>query len=175
MKTKICICSLIFVVFISCKQPVVTFTESQPLNKSSLSKIPNRLYGKYFSVSDSAHLLVDRNLIRKFYHDSLGVEIYVDTILNLAGNDQIKKYKGYYFLNSFRDANDWEVQKVKFKNGILSISQISSEEEIAMLEEITETLSDSIRPYTINPNKKQFKEFLKKEGFADEDIYILIK
>ena len=175
MKTKICICSLIFAVLISCKQPVVTFTESQPPHKRSLSKIPDRLYGKYFSVSDSAELVVDRNLIRKIYRDSLGGEGYVDTIINLAKNDQIKKYKGYYFLNPFLDENAWEVQKVKFKKGILSISQISSEEEIEMLVEITETLSDSTRPYSINPNKKQFKEFLKREGFADEDIYILIK
>src|SRR5690606_23888546 len=100
MKTKICVCSLIFAVFLSCKEPVVTFAESQPSEKKSLAKIPSRLYGKYFSVNDSATLVVDQNLIRKIYRDSLGGEGYADTILNLTNNDQIKKYKGYYFLNS---------------------------------------------------------------------------
>ncbi len=98
--------------------------------------------------------------------------VYLDTIFNLTNGDILRKLKGYYFLNTKSGDNSWNVKKVYLKNGQLNINDISTDEEIVLLEEITETKKDTIKPFTIKPTKKQFKEFVKKNGFSKGEIYL---
>ena len=99
--------------------------------------------------------------------------IYSDTIFNIQEKDILKKFKGYYFLNKFIKSDGlWEVEKLNLTKGVLKISGIDSEEEINLLETITETKRDTMKPFIIKPTKKQFKEFVKKNGFSKEEIYL---
>ena len=168
---------ILFIFILSCKEPIVTFSEPQPENVNSLSKIPRRLQGEYFCVNDSATLSIDKNLIAKIYinKDTIPNEKYIDTLLYLPEGNVLKKFRGYYFLNSLTHTNSWEVKKLKLKDGILMINEISSDEEITNLEKMTETHRDTLIPFKIKPTKKQFKEFIKVNGFSDGETYIRLK
>ena len=130
--------------------------------------------GSYFCVNDSATLVIEPMMIRKFYvdKDTIPNQIYIDTIFSLHRGDVLKKYKGFYFLNSSSSTNNWEVKKVAMRNGILTIGNINSEEEILAMEKITGVLSDSTKPYVAKPTKQQLKQFLKANGFKEEEIYV---
>jgi hypothetical protein len=87
-----------------------------------------------------------------------------DTIFNLKENDVLKKFKGNYFLNLFNDKNDWDVKKLLYTKDVINISDISSANDIVLLNEIMD-LKDSISiPITIKPTKKQ--------GFTNGTTYI---
>jgi len=100
---------------------------------------------------------------------------FLDTIFNMKKNNILKKYKGYYFLNTAFDEDNWEVLKLKLEKGKLTLGSINSIEEINSLEKITETPHDSISPYKFKPTKNQFKQFIKNNGFNDEEVYFRIK
>lgn len=101
--------------------------------------------------------------------------IYKDTTFNIGNYNVLKNYKGYLFLNKYRVSGKfWEVEKIKLSNGILTISSIETETEIELLETITETKRDTMIPFRFKPTKKQFKEFIKKNGFSGKTIYFKI-
>jgi len=96
-----------------------------------------------------------------------------DTIFQIGENGTLKKYKGNFFLNKkLENLEFWEVEMLSIKNGILQLKGIKTENEIALLEEIIETKKDTIKPFTVKPTKRQFKEFIKKNGFTDGETYI---
>ncbi|MFN3757271.1 MAG: hypothetical protein ACK4RM_09975 [Flavobacterium sp.] len=69
----------------------------------------------------------------------------------------------YYFLNKSSDASDdWEALKLSLHKGVLRMNSISTQSEIDLLEEITVSAKDSSPPFIVNPTKKQFKEFIKR-------------
>ncbi|WP_264558444.1 hypothetical protein [Flavobacterium sp. N2270] len=99
--------------------------------------------------------------------------VYSDTIFNLKKSDALKKFKGYYFLNKLiENTGFWEVEKLNLTKGILNINGIETENEISLLENITESKKDTVKPFTIKPTKKQFKEFIKKNGFSNGEVYV---
>ena len=98
---------------------------------------------------------------------------YLDTIFNLTQKDVLKRFKGYYFLNKYgKDNNSWEVLKLKLSKGILNINSISTENEIDILNEITETAVDNNRPFRVKLTKKQFREFVEENGFSEGESYL---
>jgi hypothetical protein len=105
--------------------------------------------------------------------DSLIVSIRLtDTLFMIKPNNFARKFKGYYFLNNYLDDLGWEVNQMKLKKGELSISSISSETDIKNLNEITETSTDTIPPFKYSVTKKQFKEFIRNNGFSDSEIFV---
>jgi hypothetical protein len=123
------------------------------------------LYDKETSMKFKFRRLRD-SLITDFYY------IYIDTIIDLKKGDKLRKMKGYFFLNQKYGDSSWGLRKLILKNGVLNLNHISSEEEIKLLQTITETKQDSIRPFVTNPTKKQFREFIKKNGFSTGESYI---
>lgn len=123
------------------------------------------LYDKESSMKFKFRRLRD-SLITDFYY------IYIDTIFDLNKGDKLRKMKGYFFLNQKYGDSSWGVRKLVLKNGVLNLNDIGSEEEIKLLQTITETKQDSIRPFVTNPSKKQFREFIKKNGFSDGESFI---
>lgn len=99
---------------------------------------------------------------------------YTDTLFEFNSTTVLKKFKGHYFLNYQWDKNAWIVQKLTLVKGVLSIADIKTKEGIYILNAITETPEDTIS-YNFKTNKKQFKEFLKLDGFQDVNYYIKIK
>ena len=167
---------LIFAAFVACKEPAVTFAETQPKNVSTLKDLPRKLYGIYYNGDDSTYLRISKTNVLKAYIDSDTIpgQEFLDTILALNRGDVIKKYRGYYFLNIKRGTDDWEVKRMRLNNGVLSINEISSEDEVSKLEEITESRRDTIKPFKVRPSKKQFKKFLKNNGFSSGENYVRV-
>src|SRR5690606_40912 len=100
-------------------------------------------------------------------HDALPISVFT-----LSNQQVLRKWKGHYFLNSQQENKLWEVKKLTYKNNIVSVSNIVSEEAIAQLDQLTETATDSIRPKTYTLNKKQFKQFVKENGFSESNAYV---
>jgi hypothetical protein len=85
----------------------------------------------------------------------------------------MKKLKGHFFLNKRINKSDfWAVEKLSYSNGILNINRIETEEEMKLLQSITETKMDSTKPFSVKPTKKQFKEFIQKNGFVNGATYL---
>lgn len=85
----------------------------------------------------------------------------------------LKKFKGYYFVNIFVPPDTWEVKKLKFSRGRLILSSISPKEDIAQLKAITETTQDT-SSQVFSPTQKQFKKFVRNEGFRDTEEFMKI-
>lgn len=98
-------------------------------------------------------------------------ENWIDTLFSISTENILKKFKGVYFLNTRINDNMWEVKKVSLEKGVLSIGSISSKEEIQKLKEITETASDTIST-NFSLTKRQFKRFVKQDGFSKEETFI---
>lgn len=105
--------------------------------------------------------------------DSLIAHIhYIDTLFLIDYDNVVRKLKGYYFLNTRKDKTSWEVKKLQLTKGQVVISSISTKLDIDNLREITETPADTIPPYKFTATKKQFKEFIKRDGFSDSEIFV---
>jgi hypothetical protein len=95
---------------------------------------------------------------------------WTDTLFNISDNNVLKKFKGYYFLNSRYTDNAWELKKLSLKNGLLRISSISDKDDIQKLKELTETTADTTSTH-FALTRRQFKKFVKDEGFSDEETF----
>jgi len=111
--------------------------------------------------------------VAKHEGDSLVTHIHeVDTIFQMDYDNVVRKYKGYYFLNKRYDKESWEVKKVELSKGELVVSSISTKQDIENLKSITESPQDTVAPYNFALTKKQFKEFIKKDGFTEAEKFI---
>ena len=202
---------LLALLLISCKEPLVQFSETQPENSRSLKFFPNKLIGNYYDSENEIDLEITNSMIIKksTLKDTFNVKVlsevevlkgntlvntktfektfvkklndtlftnvlFKDTIFSINKENVLKKMKGYYFLNIKHSENNWVVKKLYLKNGLLNLNDISTKEEIEMLEEITETKKDSSETFVIKPTKKQFREFVKKNGFSKGEVYLKI-
>ena len=103
--------------------------------------------------------------------DSIKVHIHeVDTLFSISDSNVLKKYKGYYFLNIQYDKNAWQVQRLALTKGVLTTGNISDSTDISHLQQITETKDDTAS-YNFSLTKKQFKTFIKQNGFSDEEVF----
>ncbi|HET6227304.1 MAG TPA: hypothetical protein VFF27_13555 [Bacteroidia bacterium] len=95
-----------------------------------------------------------------------------DTLFFISEKGILRKDKGYYFLNmKYREG--WEVQKLEFAKGKLNLCSISDIAEIEDLKQITENATDSSLQF--NPDKKQFRKFIKSKGFSKKEEFIKLK
>ena len=105
--------------------------------------------------------------------DSLVTHIhYIDTLFLMDYDNVVRKFKGYYFLNKRYDKESWEVKKIQLSKGQLVVSSISTKQDIENLKVITESTQDTAAPYKFATTKKQFKEFIKNDGFSDSETFV---
>jgi len=105
--------------------------------------------------------------------DSLVIHVHsIDTLFQMGYDNVVRKFKGYFFLNIRWGKESWEVKKMELKKGQLVVSRISTKEEIESLKEKTETQQDTVPPYEFTITKKQFKEFVKNDGFRNSEIFV---
>jgi len=108
--------------------------------------------------------------------DSLVTHIhYIDTLFYMNYDNVVRKFKGYYFLNKRYNKESWEVRKIELSKGQLVVSSISTKEDIENLKAISESHQDTVAPYTFSTTKKQFKEFIKNDGFTDSEKFVRLK
>ena len=105
--------------------------------------------------------------------DSLVTHIhYIDTLFLMDYDNVVRKFKGYYFLNKRYDKKSWEIKKIQLSKGQLLVSSISTKQDIENLKAITESTQDTAAPYKFATTKKQFKEFIKNDGFSDSETFV---
>lgn len=105
--------------------------------------------------------------------DSLVTHFHsIDTLFIMNYDNVVRKFKGYYFLNKRYDKESWEVKKIQLSKGQLVISIISTKQDIENLMTITESTQDSAALYKFATTKKQFKKFLKNDGFSDSEKFV---
>jgi hypothetical protein len=108
--------------------------------------------------------------------DTLVAHIHhVDTLFRLNYDNVVRKFKGYYFLNRRMDETSWEVRKMELSKGKLRLGSISSEQEIETLKAITETPQDTLPHLKFFLTRKQFREFLNRDGFGSTEEFIRVK
>jgi hypothetical protein len=101
---------------------------------------------------------------------------YSDTLFQISDENVLRKFKGYYFLNS-QSGSGWMVQKMGFRRGgRLSISSISMPDEIENLKAVTDVTvikddEGNISGYRAKPSRRELKKFLKHEGFSKLEEY----
>ena len=114
----------------------------------------------------------ERTLIKRD-GDSLLTHIHhIDTLFQMNYDNVVRKFKGYYFLNTRYDKESWEVKKIQLSKGQLVISNISTKLDLENLREITETTQDTVPPYKFTTTKRQFKKFIKNDGFSDSETFV---
>jgi len=108
--------------------------------------------------------------------DSLIVHIhYIDTLFQLNYDNVVRRFKGYYFLNTRCGKESWEVKKVQLTMGQLIIGSISTKLDLENLREITESPQDTVPPYKFTATRRQFKKFVKKDGFRNSETFVKCK
>jgi hypothetical protein len=108
--------------------------------------------------------IIGDSIVQHYHH--------VDTLFIISINNVLKKFRGYYFLNTRYGLNSWMVQKVSLVNGILSIASIESDQEIGILKQLAEKKSDT-SSYSLT--RSNFKLFIKLEGFHDREVFMKIR
>ncbi len=98
----------------------------------------------------------------------------IDTLFAIDKQNVLKKFKGYYFLNTCFSENTWEVKKLGLLKGTLILGRINREEDLDQLRVLTETPQDST-PYVFSPTRKEFKKFVRNDGFRENEEFIKIK
>jgi hypothetical protein len=124
----------------------------------------------------------DSGMVIAFRYDTIcGYKPTVDTIFRISDDNVLRYYKGSYFLNYKNSEKAWTVEKMGFdKNGYLVIARIKVPDEIEKLQEITKveelrSEDSSVVKYTLQPTRKEFKEFLRKGGFMDGERFVKLK
>jgi len=97
----------------------------------------------------------------------------IDTLFNINAQNVLKKFKGYYFVNILTPPDSWQVKKLEFSRGKFILSSISPEEDLAQLKELSESTQDTA-PYVFSLSRKQFKKFVREEGFRDSEEFLKI-
>jgi hypothetical protein len=64
---------------------------------------------------------------------------------------------------------------MELSKGKLMISSISDKNDKESLKTITESSEDTVAPYNFTVSKKQFKEFIKNNGFSDSESFVKLK
>ncbi|HSH65932.1 MAG TPA: hypothetical protein VLB84_09060 [Bacteroidia bacterium] len=106
-------------------------------------------------------------------HDTLYTPYRLqDTLFYISDKNILRKDRGYYFLNLLYRSK-WEVQKLDYRNGKLSICSISDMEEIKNLKAITDNTGDTMVYF--NPDKKQFRKFIKSKGFSKKEEFVRLR
>lgn len=93
-----------------------------------------------------------------------------DTLFAITDKNVLKKFKGYYFLNTYWGEGNYEVQELEFSHSKFTLSKISKSEDLAALKTITESAQDTI-PYAFSPSRQQFKKFIRSDGFKDREVF----
>jgi hypothetical protein len=132
------------------------------------------LDSNYKFVGDTIiNINTDEKEMAKKVGDTLVVRIHsVDTLFELNYDNVVRKYKGYYFINTRCGKGSWEVKKIELLKGRLQISSISTKQDVENLKAIAESTQDTVAPYQFSVTKKQFKEFIRNGGFSDNEIFV---
>jgi len=93
---------------------------------------------------------------------------YSDTLFSISPTGKLRIFKGYYFLNTEKSFNNWEVKLMNFKGKELTILHDWDETDLANMRQITHT-PDSTRKF--KPTRGQLKKFIREKDTKDGEKY----
>ncbi len=156
---------LILLGFISCTE--ITYRETQPKGRKSLTEIPAAMRGKYLLIVENG---IDKDTLyigNAGYHTRGGA---VDEGV-LGDSLVLKKYKGYYFLN-INQKPEWALRIIKQeKNGDLLFMSMEDTYFNTFLKKLGKEIKiDSAqltneKLYQIDPTPKQLIGLVDKKYF----------
>ena len=134
---------------------------------------PNSLDSQMTLKGDT---LFNRGTNEKFLVKHVGDSIVyhyhlVDTLFQFDDKHVLKHFKGYYFLNTYPDPNGWVVNKLELSKGKIEISSVSNGQDLENLKAIAESSADTIAPYKFKLTKRQFRKFIKQDGFSYGEVF----
>lgn len=157
---------LLFLALLSCTE--VTYKETQPKGRKSLTEIPASLRGRYLLMDDNG---IDKDTLY------IGINGYktrggaIDEGI-LGDSLVLKKYKGYYFLN-VNQRPEWALRVIKQeKNGDLLFMSMEDKNFNSFLKKlgteirIDSTHVDDEKLYQIDPTPKKLVGLIKKKYFG---------
>lgn len=135
---------------------------------------PNQLdSASELSGNTVINLKTNQKIAVKRIGDSLVAHMhYIDTIFQISQDNVIRRFKGFYFLNTRHAYKSWEVKKIQLKKKELVMGKISTKLDLENLKEITKNPQKNGPPYIFKPSKKQFRIFVKGGGFRKSEIFI---
>lgn len=154
---------------ISAQQIVSRHEADLAEHKDSLQNYFDIAYDSILDKETSARYHFTINGDTAYWHHTLPF----DTIFSIEKGGVLRKLRGHYFLNMPVDSGYWNVRKIDLVKGKLVVADIIDSADIANLQEITQTANDST--YVFKPTRKQFKKYVKNDGFAAERILYKIK
>lgn len=130
------------------------------------------LSSSYKLVGDTLIDLIDSTKEKISLNGDTIIQHYkgTDTLFCISADNVLKKFKGYYFLNTRYSDNAWEVKKLLLQKGRLTIGNISNEDDVKKLKEITETTADTTSTH-FTLTRRQFKRFIKQDGFIEQETF----
>ena len=97
-----------------------------------------------------------------------------DTLFMIDEDHVLKKYKGHYFLNAAEDNGGWSVRRLSLRKGVLTMGSITDSTDLAKLQVLTGSTADTT-PHQFSLTRKQFKKFVRDEGFGDIDSFYRVR
>ena len=120
--------------------------------------------------------IVDKELDKMYSYKKNGDTLIVhhrdeDTFFEFDSEHVVRKLKGFYFLNTNIISGVWEVQKLDFGQNEVNFCSISTVFDFEDLKEVTNTSKEQVLPFKFSPTSKQFKKFVRKNGFKKCELY----
>jgi hypothetical protein len=141
------------------------YNEIEKIHKDSLEKHLQIKADTLFDLKTGSKDFIDIQSDTVFIYRN-----YTDTLFAISENEILKKWKGYYFLNSTYSDTAWEVKKLWLNKGTLTIGEVASLSDINSLQELTASVGDSSsKPFQLS--NKQFKKFVREDGFREQKTY----
>ena len=144
----------------------IGFDSPQPMAGKVVKEVPKTLLGQYYDKEDT--IIITSNYI---------ISGGDSTELDLGEAMELREWKHYYFLNSYReDLGYWTVVVVEAKEDRLSIyTPLVQEEDKAKLErkfEVREIRNDqgNISAFIINPTTRQWKKLLNSTCYEKSNL-----
>ena len=127
-------------------------------------------------AKDTSFLFTDNWHIKvKSFGDSVNVFSWKDEVQFELSEDQLlRKYRGFYFLNT-RDTSDyWKVKILSLHDDtleyddILTIDEIEKIKKIAAVTEYSDTSNEKDTRFILNPKRRELRKILKTRSMGDK-------
>ena len=134
---------------------------------------PDSLDSQMKLVGDTMlNLSTNERFLVKHVGDSIVYHYHVvDTLFQFDDKHVLKHFKGYYFLNTYPNPNGWVVNKLELTKGKIEISSVANGQDLENLKAIAESSADTIAPYKFKLSKRQFRKFIKQDGFSYGEVF----
>lgn len=134
---------------------------------------PNALDSQSKLVGDTLfNLSSNEKFLIKHVGDSIVYHYHiVDTLFRFDDEHVLKHFKGYYFLNTYPNPNGWVVNQLALTKGRLELNSVSNGQDLENLKAIAESSADTIAPYKFKLSKRQFRTYLRKDGFSYGEVF----